>query len=111
MANREVFSRTDLAREMARRRPDLHDDQALGLIDQMLVIILEQVQAGNRVSLRGFGAFYKGKSRAIKAGKVFPGAPPLAKDMPARPKLSFRQSSVVKAQIGGKRPQKERHKK
>ena len=111
MANREVYSRTDLAAEMARRRPDLHDDQALGLIDLMLLIIIERVSAGERVSLRGFGSFYKGKSRAIKAGKAFPGAAPLAVDIPERGRLSFRQSGVVKATMEAKRRRKSAPKK
>lgn len=107
MANKPVFSRVDLARELARRRPDLHEEQALGILDLTLAIIAEQVTTGERVSLRGFGTFYKGTSRAIKAGRVFPDRI-LERDIPERPCLRFKQSRVVKATISGSRGRKKK---
>ncbi len=101
--NRPQYSRVDLAKEIAKRRPDLHEDQAIGIIDLILAIVAEQVANGERVSLRGFGTFYMGTTKALKKGTNMPGGGPLARDIPARPCMRFKQSSIIKATMARRR--------
>lgn len=104
--NRPQYSRVDLAREIAKRRPDLHEDQAIGIIDMLMAIIAEKVMDGERVSLRGFGTFRLGRLRAIPAGSHFPGQAPLQEEIPARPRVIFKQSRVLKTTIVRRRIKK-----
>ncbi len=77
MGNQERFSRGDLARELAKRRADLHADQALGIIDTIFLTIAERVADGDSVTIRGFGSF---STRELKGVR----------------RIWFKQSSVVK---------------
>lgn len=103
MGNRVQFSRSDLAAELARKRPDLHVDQALGIIDMLFLIIGERVFAGERVSVRGFGTFHLGKTPEVRKGRKLPNGTVAKRTVKSRPRVSFRSSSVINTtfEVGG----------
>lgn len=52
------ITRDQLARELASIRPDLKIKQSKDIVDDLLVLIMDHVYAGDEVRLHNFGVFY-----------------------------------------------------
>lgn len=52
------ITREQLARELASIRPDLKIKQSKDILDDLLVLIMDHVYAGDEVKLHNFGVFY-----------------------------------------------------
>ncbi len=79
------------------RRSGIHEREVRYVIDNFLDTILESVQNGENVELRGFGVFYRSKRKERKiyspiAGKKI--------DIPEKVIIAFRASKSIEMSAG-----------
>ena len=83
--------------EKLRRKSGINKKEILYIIDNFLDSIVESVQKGEKVEMRGFGTFYRAKRKERKvyspiAGKKI--------DVPEKAIIAFRASKALEMESG-----------
>lgn len=99
-ANLPVLNRHDLIEHFAKKQ-NLPFIEAEHIVKVLLMQMFHHLQRGQRIELRGLGAFSAKQLPAYEGHHPKTGA---AMTIPARKKLSFKTSKTLLAQLNGGKP-------